>query len=183
MGKREASHDDPDPFDLPVPNQRHQAWIEEQKYAALNRGLALPAPKLPRPTRLEDIPPDVHYDDATITAWDGESFIDIEKWRVRFGCQRIDPNYIPPPPDAEESLTGICNHGIRVYLIRHPGRWQMYTQAPNQDTWTRRKDFATISQRHSQECAELWYGVPTGGWQQFTDDLPSPENQERMFDE
>ena len=32
---------------------------------------------------LKDIPADVPMEDATITAWDGERFIDYEKWKVK----------------------------------------------------------------------------------------------------
>jgi hypothetical protein len=36
----------------------------------------------PRQMALENIPPDVPMADATITAWDGEQFVDWNAWKL-----------------------------------------------------------------------------------------------------
>jgi hypothetical protein len=129
------------------------------------------------PTPEPKQPPTEHYADAIITAWDGRNFIPLETWYTKYGCGKIDPNFVPTPP-SKQSLTGVCDQEIQVYLIRRPTRWQIYARKPGKRFWKRRKDFATISQDHCRKCAELWYGVPANGWHPFTGKLPQKKRKE-----
>lgn len=159
MGKREAAND-PDPEPGWGNFIRHrQNEIEDRKEVYI--------PKKPvPPTRLEDIPADVPYADATITCWNGKAFVTWEEWRLSVPFRAIvDPKY--GPRDHSKSLTAICDNGIRVYCLGTENHWTIRVRPHDQKSWIPRPDFETASQEDCRESAEHWYGVPEKPWRPF----------------
>ncbi len=112
---------------------------------------------------LEEIPADAPMVDATLTAWNGERFVDYDKWLATAPLARG----VPPETGARDipasaaSVTADCG-GTRVWLVRDGDRWAMFAGARKASS--RRRDFASPFLAHAIRTAEQWYGVPAGGW-------------------
>jgi hypothetical protein len=112
---------------------------------------------------LASIPPDAPMDDATITVWNGERWVDFEHWRYNRPVPLEDPptDAGPAIPVAAECVAGVCGER-RICLIKDGERWLMVVGSRKASR--RRKDFATPFLAHAIRTAEAWYGAPRDGW-------------------
>jgi hypothetical protein len=115
------------------------------------------------PPLLAAIPPEAPMDDATITVWDGERWLDYAQWRRSHPVAREDP-----PADARLAIPAetVCVAGAcgerRICLIKDGERWLLFAGA--RKAGGRRKDFATPFLAHAIRTAEAWHGAPRDGW-------------------
>jgi hypothetical protein len=112
---------------------------------------------------LDQIPPDAPMDDATITVWNGERFAANHKWSATVPLVAEEGSEMNGPaiPADAACVAGDCG-GARVWLVREGERWLMF--AGSRTASGRRRDFASPFLAHAIRTAELWYGVPAGGW-------------------
>ena len=116
-----------------------------------------------QPLLLEDLPPDVPMDGATITVWNSERFIALNKW-LAAAPLTIDKRPENSPsriPTDTACVVGACG-GTQVWLVRDGERWTMF--AGSRTASGRRRDFASPYLAHAIRTAEFWFGVPATGW-------------------
>ncbi|HEX4593982.1 MAG TPA: hypothetical protein VH157_06890 [Bryobacteraceae bacterium] len=125
------------------------------------------------PPSLADISPDVPMDDASVTCWNGTAFVTWEKWRGAKPLARIDPKDQPWEPDPGIKRWAATCGPVDIHVFREEEkedrleRWLMHVRPAHRSYFERRKDFASISARHSIETAELWYGKAQDGWKPY----------------
>jgi hypothetical protein len=112
---------------------------------------------------LDQIPSDAPMDDATITVWNGERFVANDKWSATAPLVAEEgPEMNGPAIPADAAcVAGDCV-SARVWLVREGERWLMFVGSRTANG--RRRDFASPFLKHAMRTAELWYGVPAGGW-------------------
>jgi hypothetical protein len=115
------------------------------------------------PALLAAIPPDAPMDDATITVWNGERWVDYEQWFCSRPVAREDS-----PAEAASAIHtdavyvgGVCGER-RIWLIKDGQRWLLFVGS--RKAGGRRRDFATPFLAHAIRTAEAWYGAPRDGW-------------------
>jgi hypothetical protein len=114
------------------------------------------------PTLLAAIPADAPVDDATITAWNGERWVEYEQWRPSPLAPKDPPTETgPPTPGEAVCVAGACGERP-IWLIRSGERWLMFVGS--RKSGGRRRDFATPFLAHAIRTAEAWYGAPRDGW-------------------
>jgi hypothetical protein len=115
------------------------------------------------PAPLAAIPADAPMDYATITVWNGERWVDYERWCPSRPVAREDP-----PTDAASAIPAeaVCVVGAcgerRICLIKDGERWLLFVGS--RKAGRRRKGFATPFLAHAIRTAETWYGAPSDGW-------------------
>jgi hypothetical protein len=114
-------------------------------------------------TQLAAIPPEARMDDATITVWNGEGWVDYEQWRRSRQVVRQDrPAECGSAIPAEAAcVAGACGDR-RIWLVKLGERCLMFVDS--RKAGGRRKDFATLFLAHAIRTAETWYGAPRDGW-------------------
>ena len=115
------------------------------------------------PVLLAAIPPDAPMDDATITVWNGETWVDYGQWRRSRPVAREDPTADAMPAISLEAVcvVGACSER-RIWLMKDGQRWLMFVGS--RKAGGRIKDFATPFLAHAIRTAEASYGAPRGGW-------------------
>jgi hypothetical protein len=96
-------------------------------------------------------------DDATICVWNGERFVDYEKWRAHVPVEADEeaPDPVAALADAQ-SVQATCG-ATRVWLVKNGERWLMF--AGSRKASGRRRDFASPYLAHAMRTAEQWYGA------------------------
>lgn len=114
-----------------------------------------------QPSLLSQVDPDAPMDDATLTVWNGDRFVDYDTWLATAQLHR-DETHAEPQFDAEVSrVVAVCGN-TPVRLARDGERWLIITRPGR--AWRRRRDFASPYLAHAIRVAEQWFGVPLGGW-------------------
>ena len=110
-----------------------------------------------QPSLLEQIPPGAPMDAAALCAWNGERFVDFERWRASV---KVESDLETPDPVAAlagaTAVQATCG-GTRIWLTRDGERWFMF--AGSRKASGRRRDFASPYLAHAIRTAEQWYGA------------------------
>lgn len=111
---------------------------------------------------IDDVPADAPMEDAALTVWNGERFVEYDRWLatapIAHDEKRPEDN-CTIPADAD-CVVGECG-GTQIWLVRDGQRWLMYVGS--RKAGGRRHDFASPCLGHAIRTAEQWYGA-AGGW-------------------